>query len=291
VTGYGVCRIRKPANLCAARGARADQVKFLGRRSKSGWERAPVDESDRALRDPFRSALRALSDDPRGHPGGSAVFTGIVEEFGQVRDRHAAGACERLVIASSTVLDDVTMGASIAVNGACLTVVAWGDDWWAADAVPETLRRTNLGSLEIGDRVNLERPLAAAARLGGHIVLGHVDATIPLLAERLLDPDEPETGTTELTFGLPAALAPYVVEKGSVALDGISLTVASVGRDARGRHTFDVAIIPHTRQVTTLGFRAPGDVVNFEADYLAKVVARMAEPYREAFLGDPEREG
>ena len=219
------------------------------------------------------------------------MFTGIIEELGHVRDRFAAGACERFVIAASTVLDDVTLGASIAVNGACLTVVEWGADWWAADAVPETLRRTNLGALAIGDPVNLERPLAATARLGGHIVLGHVDATVPLLERRILDPAAPDDGTVELTFGLPAALAPFVVEKGSVALDGISLTVASVGRDGRGRHTFDVAVIPHTRQVTTLGVRIPGDVVNFEADYLAKVVARLAEPYREAFLGESDREG
>ncbi len=214
------------------------------------------------------------------------MFTGIIEELGRIRARSTVGACERFVIAATTVLDDVSMGASIAVNGTCLTVVEWGDDWWAADAVPETLRRTNLGALAVGDPVNLERPLAAAARLGGHIVLGHVDATIPLLEQRVLDPSAPDDGTMELTFGLPAALAPYVVEKGSVALDGISLTVASVGQDARGRHTFDVAIIPHTRQVTTLGVRRPGDLVNFEADYLAKVVARLAEPYRDAFLGD-----
>ena len=219
------------------------------------------------------------------------MFTGIIEELGCVRDRYAAGACERLVIASAVVLDDVTMGASIAVNGTCLMVVEWGDDWWAADAVPETLRRTNLGALSIGDRVNLERPLAASARLGGHIVLGHIDTTIPMLERRILDPAAPDDGTIELTFGLPATLAAFVVEKGSVALDGISLTVASVGRDARGRHTFDIAVIPHTRQVTTLGVRMPGDVVNFEADYLAKVVARLAEPYREAFLGDRDLEG
>ena len=219
------------------------------------------------------------------------MFTGIIEELGHVRDRYAAGACERLVIAAAVVLDDVTMGASIAVNGTCLTVVEWGDDWWAADAVPETLRRTNLGALAIGDRVNLERPLAASARLGGHIVLGHIDTTIPLLERRLLDPAAPDDGTVELTFGLPGTLAALVVEKGSVALDGISLTVASVGRDARGRHTFDIAVIPHTRQVTTLGVRMPGDVVNFEADYLAKVVARLAEPYREAVLGDRDLEG
>ena len=219
------------------------------------------------------------------------MFTGIIEELGQVRERFAAGACERFVIAASTVLDDVALGASIAVNGTCLTVVEWGADWWAADAVPETLRRTNLGTLATGDPVNLERPIAASARLGGHIVLGHVDATVPLLEQRILDPSAPDDGTIELTFRLPTALAAFVVEKGSVALDGISLTVASVGRDARGRHTFDIAVIPHTRRVTTLGVRAPGDLVNFEADYLAKVVARLAEPYREAFFGDPDKEG
>ena len=214
------------------------------------------------------------------------MFTGIIEELGQVRERFPAGACERFVIGAMAVLSDVSLGASIAVNGACLTVIEWGPDWWAAEAVPETLRCTNLGALVVGDRVNLERPLAAAARLGGHIVLGHVDATIPLLGRRILDAMSPDTGTVELTFGLPASLAPFVVEKGSVALDGISLTVASVGRDERGRHTFDIAVIPHTRQVTTLGVRNPGDLVNFEADYLAKVVGRLAEPYRDAFLGD-----
>lgn len=207
------------------------------------------------------------------------MFTGIVEELATVRAVTPSGPCVRLVIEAERVLDDVSLGASIAVNGCCLTVVEWGDGWWAADAVPETLRRTNLGRLAAGSRVNLERPLGATARLGGHVVLGHVDATIPLLTVTPLDADAPDTGTVELTFGLPAAFAPLVVEKGSVALDGISLTVATVGRDERGRHTFGVAVIPHTRAVTTLGERAPGDVVNFEADYLAKLVARLVEPY------------
>ena len=212
------------------------------------------------------------------------MFTGIIEELGSVRERRTAGACERLVIDATRVLDDVTLGASIAVNGTCLTVVDWGDGWWAADAVPETMRRTNLGALHPGDPVNLERPLAAAARLGGHLVLGHVDATIPLLEHRLLDPDDPDHGTIELRFGLPADLAPFVVEKGSVAIDGISLTVASVTDEADGSSTFGIAVIPHTRAVTTLGVRAPGDLVNFEADYLAKVVARLADPYRAALV-------
>jgi riboflavin synthase len=215
------------------------------------------------------------------------MFTGIIEELGALRETVAAGPGRRLIIEANTVLDDVAMGASIAVNGACLTVVAWGSDWWAADAVPETLRRTNLGQLAVGDRVNLERPLAANGRFGGHVVLGHVDATIPLLDRRSLDPAD-EHGPVELTFGLPKALAPMVVDKGSVALDGVSLTVASVGRDARGRCTFDVALIPHTLEVTTFGALRPGRVVNFEADYLAKVVVGLADPYR--YLGDAEQE-
>lgn len=216
------------------------------------------------------------------------MFTGIIEELGHVRERYAVGACERIVVSATTVLDDVSLGASIAVNGTCLTVVEWGSGWWAADAVPETLRCTNLGALAAGDSVNLERPVAASARLGGHIVLGHVDATIPLVDIRLLDSAAGDDGTVELTFGLPVALAGLVVDKGSVALDGISLTVARVRRDSRDRHLFDVAVIPHTRRVTTLGARAVGDVVNFEADYLAKVVARLAAPYREAQVTDAE---
>jgi riboflavin synthase len=218
------------------------------------------------------------------------MFTGIIEELGQVRERTAAGACERLVIGCRTVLGDVELGSSIAVNGTCLTVIEWGEDWWAADVVPETLRRTNLGSLRPGDDVNLERPLAAGARLGGHVVLGHVDATVPLLGCRPLDAAAPDDGTVEMTFGLPAMLAPLVVDKGSVALDGISLTVAGVGRDARGRATFDIAVIPHTRQVTTLGRRRPGEVVNFEVDYLAKVVATLVRPYRDVAVDSPDGE-
>jgi riboflavin synthase len=208
------------------------------------------------------------------------MFTGIIEEVGVVRAVRSSGTWMRLEIAASKVLDDITMGASIAVDGCCLTAVEWGDGWWAADAVPETLRRSTLGTLRVGDRVNLERPLAAVSRLGGHIVLGHVDATVPLLGATVLDPADAGDGAVELTFGLPAALALYVVDKGSVALNGVSLTVAGIGRDERGRGTFGVALIPHTRSATTLGAKEPGDLVNLELDYVAKLVAKMVQPYR-----------
>jgi riboflavin synthase len=208
------------------------------------------------------------------------MFTGIIEEVGRVRAVQPSGTWVRLEIEATTVLQDISVGASISVDGCCLTAIDWGDDWWLADAVPETLRRSTLGALVPGDRVNLERPVAAVTRLGGHIVLGHVDATVPLLREDVLDPADAGKGAVELTFGLPAALAPYLVDKGSVALDGISLTVSGIGRDERGRATFSVAIIPHTRTVTTLGSRRRGDRVNVELDYVAKLVARMVQPYR-----------
>ena len=196
------------------------------------------------------------------------MFTGIIEELGRVRaiDRREGGA--RLEIAASTVLADARPGDSIAVNGCCLTVVARGDGWWAADAVIETLERTALGSLERDDSVNLERPLRLSDHLGGHLVQGHVDAVGQVAARRPL-----ADGSTRFTFSAPADVLRYVVEKGSVAVDGISLTVAALGDEA-----FDVAIIPHTLAVTTLGQRDPGAVVNVEADLIAKYVERLLVP-------------
>jgi riboflavin synthase len=196
------------------------------------------------------------------------VFTGIIEELGRVRaiDRREGGA--RLEIAASTVLADARPGDSIAVNGCCLTVVDRGDGWWAADAVIETLERTALGSLERDDSVNLERPLRLSDHLGGHLVQGHVDAVGQVAARRPL-----ADGSTRFTFSAPADVLRYVVEKGSVAVDGISLTVAALGDEA-----FDVAIIPHTLAVTTLGQRDPGAVVNVEADLIAKYVERLLVP-------------
>ena len=196
------------------------------------------------------------------------MFTGLVEEVGIIRSVTPVGEGARVKIAATTVLDDVEMGASIAVNGCCLTVVEWGDDWWAADAVPETMERTNLGGLNAGDPVNLERPLAANGRYGGHVVQGHVDGT-----GEVVGIDELEDGSWRFTFSLPPDLVDYVVEKGSIAIDGISLTVAAVTPT-----TFSIAIIPHTFAVTAMGRRAVGDTVNLEADVLAKYVERLVRP-------------
>ncbi|HBU03619.1 MAG TPA: riboflavin synthase [Acidimicrobiaceae bacterium] len=196
------------------------------------------------------------------------MFTGLVEEVGTIRSVVPVGEGARVTITSSTVLDDVEMGASIAVNGCCLTVVEWGEDWWSADAVPETMDRTNLGGLAPGDPVNLERPLAADGRYGGHVVQGHVDGTGEVQSIEELD-----DGSWRFTFTLPSELANYVVEKGSIAVDGISLTVAAVTPS-----TFSIAIIPHTFAVTAMGQRNVGDTVNLEADVLAKYVERLVRP-------------
>ena len=214
------------------------------------------------------------------------MFTGIVEELGTVRAvvPNAGGA--RIEIVAKSVLEDATLGASIAVNGCCLTVVELLDDGWAADAVTETLDRTSLGSLAPGDPVNLERPVRLADRLGGHVVQGHVDG-VGALRERVGLPD----GSTRMTFTAPAAVLRYVVEKGSITVDGISLTVAALD-DAPvgpGEGTFDVAVIPHTLAVTTLGPKQPGDPVNLEVDALAKYVERLLTA-RATELHSPSKE-
>lgn len=198
------------------------------------------------------------------------MFTGLVEEVGTVRSVTPGGGGAKVAIEASVVLEDATIGASISVNGCCLTVVEFDATSWVADAVPETLDRTNIGTLLPGDRVNLERPLAANGRYGGHVVQGHVDATTEILAI-----DELADGSFRYTFALPASLADYVVEKGSIAIDGISLTVAGVDSTS-----FSIAVIPHTHEVTTLGSRTVGDRVNLEADVLAKYVERLVRPSR-----------
>lgn len=188
------------------------------------------------------------------------MFTGIVEELGRVVTREGS----RLRIAATTVLEGSEMGASIAVNGCCLTLVATdSSSWWEADVSAETYSRTNLGSLSAGDPVNLERPMALGERLGGHIVLGHVDAVGTVVAS-----------APDLVVRIPKDLMHLIVEKGSVTVDGISLTAFDLTTD-----TFRVAVIPHTMQVTTLGVRKPGDQVNIEMDVLAKHVERLVEPH------------
>jgi riboflavin synthase len=196
------------------------------------------------------------------------MFTGIVEELGRVRaiERREGGA--RLAIAAETVLEGAQVGDSIAVNGCCLTVVELRDGWWAADAVIETLDRTALGALEQDEPVNLERPLRLSDHLGGHLVQGHVDAVGHVVARTSL-----ADGSTHFSFAAPADVLRYVVEKGSVAVDGISLTVASLGDDS-----FDVAVIPHTLAVTTLGHKNRDAAVNLEADLMAKYVERLLVP-------------
>jgi riboflavin synthase len=193
------------------------------------------------------------------------MFTGIVEELGHVRAITTAAGGARIEIDAVTVLDDATIGASIAVNGCCLTVVELGAAHWAADAVVETLARTNLGELAAGDPVNLERPVRLADRLGGHLVQGHVDGTGAVRA-RVPQPD----GSELFTFTAPEAVLRYVVHKGSITVDGISLTVAGVLDDG-----FQIAVIPHTLAVTTLGVRELGTRVNLEVDLIAKYVERL----------------
>ncbi len=193
------------------------------------------------------------------------MFTGIVEELGTVRcvQPNASGA--RLEFEANLVLEDADVGGSIAVNGCCLTIVARGDTWWAADAVEETLRRTSLGALRPGDPVNLERPVRLSDRLGGHLVQGHVDGK-GWVDAHTTNPD----GSLLMAFRTQPNLLRYMVEKGSVALDGVSMTIVNV--DESG---FSVALIPHTQAVTTLGRKREGDVVNLEVDVLAKYVERL----------------
>jgi riboflavin synthase len=205
------------------------------------------------------------------------MFTGIVEEMGVLTSAQPGPDGTRLAFSAGRVLDGTEIGDSVAVNGCCLTVVDVGPGHWAADAVPETLSRTNLGSLAPGDVVNLERPVAVGSRLGGHLVQGHVDGI-----GRVVRP------APDLEVSLDEELSPYLVEKGSVTVDGISLTVVTSRPGV-----FTVAVIPHTMAVTTLGRRAAGDQVNLEVDVIAKYAAQLLRsgldsPYRE-LAGPRER--
>ena len=194
------------------------------------------------------------------------MFTGIVEELGSVVAVEPQGDAVRLRIRGPVVASDAVHGASIAVNGVCLTVVDHGDGAFTADVMQETLDRSSLGGLAAGSRVNLERPVTLQARLGGHLVQGHVDGTGVIL-ERI-----PSEHWQVVRVSLPDDLGRYVVEKGSITVDGVSLTVVEAARDS-----FTVSLIPTTLGLTTLGAKSVGDPVNLEVDVVAKYVERLLQ--------------
>ncbi|MSO78774.1 MAG: riboflavin synthase [Acidimicrobiia bacterium] len=197
------------------------------------------------------------------------MFTGIVEELGSVRSMVLHDGGGRLEIDCTAVLADAEIGSSIAVNGCCLTVVEIGDGWWAADVQLESLDRTTLRSAQAGDPINLERPMRLGHRLDGHLVQGHVDGVGSVLVR------EAQTDSSEVvTIAADSSITRYIVEKGSITVDGVSLTVTSLDE-----FSFSVALIPHTLAVTTLGARQPGDGVNLEVDVLAKYVERLLTAY------------
>ncbi|MFF4117991.1 riboflavin synthase [Streptomyces sp. NPDC001714] len=192
------------------------------------------------------------------------MFTGIVEELGEITAVENLGDASRFRLRGPVVTEGAQHGDSIAVNGVCLTVVEHEGDEFTADVMAETLKRSSLGALDVGSRVNLERPTAVGSRLGGHIVQGHVDGTGQVLART------PSEHWEIVKVSLPADLARYVVEKGSITVDGISLTVVEAGPDY-----FTVSLIPTTLDLTTLGHKQPGDPVNLEVDVVAKYVERL----------------
>ena len=196
------------------------------------------------------------------------MFTGIVEELGTVESVEDQGDAIRLTLRASTVLEDAKLGDSIAVNGCCLTVAARTDDTWTADVMQETLDKTSLYGVVPGDTVNLERAVTAATRLGGHIVQGHVDGVGHVLSRT------PSEHWELVEIQLPPELSKYLVDKGSITVDGVSLTVVEAGTDS-----FTVSLIPETLARTTLGFRQTGDRVNLETDVIAKHVERLVRAY------------
>ena len=197
------------------------------------------------------------------------MFTGIIEEVGTVRriERGAKGA--RLTIGAKTVLEDTKIGDSIATNGVCLTVVSQTCDSFSADVMAESLRRSSLGTLQGGSPVNLERAMAANGRFGGHIVSGHIDGTGTIASQKR------EDNAVWVKVKTPAPLLRYIVEKGSIAIDGVSLTVAAVTET-----DFSVSIIPHTGAQTILLGKKPGDPVNLECDVIGKYVEKLTVPHK-----------
>lgn len=203
------------------------------------------------------------------------MFTGIIEEIGTIKQVLRGKSSIQLSVHCRKILQDAKTGDSIAVNGICLTVTKLGGDWFSADVMPETMRKTGLDKLNISDRVNLERALRLSDRLGGHIVTGHIDG-IGILSSRV-----EEDNALWLTIEAPESILKYVVMKGSVALDGTSLTVASVNE----RH-FSVSLIPTTADVTTLGVRKVGSSINIECDVVGKYLEKLLNPKANISKGD-----
>lgn len=197
------------------------------------------------------------------------MFTGLVEEMGSVVERVETNGAARLKITAPITAADAAHGDSISVNGVCLTVVELGPDWFVADVMAETLRASVIGSLAVGDRVNLERAALATSRLGGHIVQGHVDGSAAVLSR------EEGSAWRVLRFTLPAQLAPLVANKGSITVSGVSLTVSAVSPATEAEQWFEVSLIPETLAATTLGILEVGQLVNIETDILARHVERL----------------
>lgn len=192
------------------------------------------------------------------------MFTGLIEEVGIVKSLKRAQTAFQLTVTANTVLTDVKIGDSIAVNGTCLTVVECGRGEFTADVMPETVRRTVLSGLKSGDRVNLERTMALGGRFGGHIVSGHIDGVGEILQK------QQDENAVIVKIAASKSVLKYIIEKGSVAIDGISLTVVACGTD-----WFSVSLIPHTALVTTLGWKKEGAAVNIETDVIGKYVERL----------------
>jgi riboflavin synthase len=194
------------------------------------------------------------------------MFTGLIEEKGFIKEKIKTGDGIRFVLSAKRIMDDLKIGDSVAVNGVCLTVVKRENDAFSVDTIEETLKKTNLGSIKLKDPVNLERPLKADARLGGHFVLGHVDTTGSVKQVKEL------SNSHFVTISFPKGYQKYLIPVGSVAIDGVSMTVAELGRDE-----FSVGVIPHTWEETIFANKQIGDTVNLEFDVLGKYIVQLTE--------------
>jgi len=198
------------------------------------------------------------------------MFTGIIEELGEVVDWQLSGDSARITVRAPLAVSDASHGDSISVSGACLTIVDQGPDWFTADVMAETIRMSTLTNPVPGDRVNLERATKVGDRLGGHIVQGHIDGTATVLAVT------EGSAWRVVRLSIDSELASLIVRKGSISLDGVSLTVSAIGKEDDA-HWFEVSLIPETLAVTTLGSTQPGSLVNVETDILARHVARLLD--------------